>query len=337
MNPTEAAFRGIWERRYFANNGPLVRQLDDELAHHVGTRHAISVVNGFVALMLVSRALAPEGGEMIVPALGAGLTADALSWAGFTPVFCDVDEWGELDAGEVRKCITSATRGVAGVRLPGTSFDIEALETLAAEYEVALLLDARESIGGISVTRPIGAFGDAEVFSLTNLRSIDAAGGACVTTDDDELSLRLRTMRSFHPGESFVPVSVRANGKMSEAQAALGLVGLYQLNDTVAINRERLRFYAEALIGTTGAKLFRGLTSDTSNASTVVLTIDGGRASRLANLLAGAGVGATTLGKPPPGFPNADRLASRLLFVTDDGTTRERVAMICELLSRELS
>ena len=63
---TEAQLRGIFERRYFANHGPLVSKLDARFAHHVGRKHAISVVNGGLALMILSKGLDLQGGLRVL-------------------------------------------------------------------------------------------------------------------------------------------------------------------------------------------------------------------------------------------------------------------------------
>ena len=138
----ERLFRGIFARRYFTNHGPLVRELDERIAAYLGVRHATNVTNGTVALMIALRALDLRG-EVIVPSFTFPATVQAISWAGLTPVFCDVDPATHmLTAENVRKLIGPRTSGVLGVHLWGRACDPDALQKLCLENNLRLLFDA---------------------------------------------------------------------------------------------------------------------------------------------------------------------------------------------------
>ena len=253
----ERAFRGIFERRYFTNNGPLVRELDKAFAEYLGVGHAVSVINGTVGLMILAKALEISG-EVIVPALTFPATVQALSWAGLTPVFCDADLGTHAITPElVAPLIGGRTAGILGVHLWGRGCDVTGLQAMADRHGLKLFFDACHAIGCTHGGRPIGNFGTGEVFSFHATKIVNGAEGGCITTNDSALADRLRTIRNFNDGETFARVSLRINGKMSEAQAALALLSLEDVAENIAANRRRYDGYVVALAGLTGLELVR--------------------------------------------------------------------------------
>lgn len=283
----EATFRGIFERQWYTNHGPLVREFDIAFARHLGVKHAIAVNNGTVALMVAARALGFEQGEVIVPSFTFPATVQALSWAGLTPIFCDVSAATHtLTAEQVRPLITPSTVAIAGVHLWGRPCAPEALAALAEEFELALLFDAAHAVGCTHHGRPLGQFGDLATFSFHATKIVNAAEGGCIATNDDELAARARTIRSFHPGEQYAPVATRINGKMSEAQAGLALLSLAELESNIAANRRRHMIYQQRLGDLPGLRLLTPATHDTSNHQYVTVVIDGERAGLCRDQLA---------------------------------------------------
>ncbi|MBI5783958.1 MAG: aminotransferase class I/II-fold pyridoxal phosphate-dependent enzyme [Rhodocyclales bacterium] len=269
----EAAFRGIFERQWYTNHGPLVRQLDIAFAKFVGVKHAVSVTNGTLGLMILARALEIQG-EVIVPAFTFPATAQALAWGGLTPVFCDVDsKTHNLSAELVRRKITSRTRAIMGVHLWGRACAPDDLTSLAKAFSLRLIFDACHAIGCTHQGRRIGGLGDAEVFSFHATKVLNGTEGGCITTNDDILAARLRTIRSFHPSEEFAVVPLRINAKMSEAQAAFALLGLADVPRHVEANRRRYDQYCSRLADLPGLSITSYATGETNNFQYVVADI----------------------------------------------------------------
>ena len=234
----ENAFRGIFARRHFTNHGPLVRELDARFAEHLGVRHAICVTNATVGLMVAAKALDLRG-KVIVPAFTFPATVQALTWAGLTPTFCDVDpDTHTISADLAEPLVDDDTSGILGVHLWGRACDPDRLTRLCDRKDLALFFDAAHAIGCTHGGKAIGGLGRVEVFSFHATKILNGAEGGCLTTDDDELASRIRTVRNFHLSESFAPVALRINGKMSEAQAAMALLGLSGLEANIARNRD---------------------------------------------------------------------------------------------------
>jgi dTDP-4-amino-4,6-dideoxygalactose transaminase len=270
----EAAFKGIFERCYFANHGPLVKKLDHDFASFVQAKHAVCVTNGTVGLMVLAKALELTG-EVIIPAYAHPSTAVALIWAGLTPVLCDVDVNTQMITPEtIAPHITPRTSGILAVHLWGQPCTPEILETYASAQGLALLFDARYATGSSSNGRRIGNFGSGEVFSFHASKTVLGAEGGCITTNSPELADKMRTIRNFHPSESFAPVALRINGKMSEAQAALALLSMNDFVENTSANYRQFEAYRSGLSEIPGISLLEHNSSTTNSFQYIVLEID---------------------------------------------------------------
>jgi dTDP-4-amino-4,6-dideoxygalactose transaminase len=264
----------ILDRRWLTNNGPYVQEFERRVAGRVGVRHCVALCNGTVALEIAARA-AGLGGEVIVPAFTFVATAHALQWQAIRPVFCDIDpETGTIDPRDAERRITPRTTGIIGVHLWGRPCDVAALEDLARRRRLKLLFDAAHAFGCTCGGRPIGGFGDAEVFSFHATKFVNAFEGGAIATNDDDLAGRARLMRNFGFAGYDRVIYPGTNGKMSEVSAAMGLTSLESLDAFVAVNLRNIRMYREALAGIPGADLLAYDARETGNYQYVILFWD---------------------------------------------------------------
>ena len=178
----------ILDKRWLTNAGPYVQELEQRVAEIAGTRHCIAMCNGTVALEIAIRASGLRG-EVIVPSMTFVATAHALQWQEITPVFCDIDpQTYNLDPHSVEKMITPRTTGIIGVHLFGRPCDIEALDRIARQHNLKLLYDAAHALGCSYHGRPIGSFGDAEMFSFHATKFLNTFEGGAIVTNDDGLA-----------------------------------------------------------------------------------------------------------------------------------------------------
>lgn len=264
FDKVETAFRGILARRYFTNNGPLVREFEERLSEVLGIPHVIAMTNGTVALMAMAKAFCNVG-EVIVPTFTFPATVQALSWAGLTPVLCDVDPLTHMLTPElVAPLLTARSEAILGVHLWGAPCAPEALSTLAVKSGVKLLFDACHGMGCMWNARPLAAFGDAAALSFHATKIVSAAEGGCVVTHDDAVADTLREIRTFYSANTATPVA-RMNGRMSEAQAAFGLLSLEDMPANIAANRARYDVFRKGLRDCPASRCFPSPTGTTSN------------------------------------------------------------------------
>ena len=241
----KAAFNGIFARGHYTNHGPHGAELEEAVKNALGVRHAICVTNGTIALAIAARALR-LGGQVIVPAFTFPGTVQALSWAGLEPVFADVDAHTHgLTAASVAPHIGPQTSAVLGVHLWGTACDPSGLAALCDAHGLQLFYDAAHAFGCSHAGQFIGGLGRIEAFSFHATKIISGAEGGCLTTNDDEIAARARTIRNFHQAHSFADVGLRINGKMSEAQAAMALLSLRHFDRHRGRNRRIFDIYRQ--------------------------------------------------------------------------------------------
>ena len=270
MHHAEAMF----ERRWLTNNGPLVQELEQRIAAHLGVRHCVAMCNGTVALEIAIRALGLEG-EVIVPSYTFIATAHALHWQAITPVFADIDPaTHNLDPDAVRRMITPRTTGIIGVHLWGRPAPVAELQAIADEHGLQLMFDAAHAFGCSHEGRPIGGFGRCEVLSFHATKVFNTFEGGAVVTNDDALAETMRLMRNFgfsgydnvvHPG---------TNGKMPEVNAAMGLVNLESLPSFIESNRLNYASYAASLGDIEGIRLLDYTPAHNPNYQYIVVEVD---------------------------------------------------------------
>lgn len=243
----------LLDRNWLTNKGPYVQAFERRLEELLGVRHCVAICNGTVALEIAIRACGLSG-EVIVPSFTFVATAHALRWLGITPVFCDVDpETHNIDPRQVEALITPRTTGIMGVHLWGRPCDVDALRDVAERHNLRLLYDAAHALGCTHQGRPIGNFGDLEVFSFHATKFINSFEGGAVTTNDDALADRLRLLKNFGFRGYDNVIDLGTNGKMSEVSAAMGLTSLESMSDFVEVNRRNYNRYVEQLASTPGA------------------------------------------------------------------------------------
>jgi dTDP-4-amino-4,6-dideoxygalactose transaminase len=264
----------LLDRRWLTNDGVYVQQFERAVAERAGVRHCVAMCNATVALEIAVRALGMTG-EVIVPSFTFVATAHALQWQEITPVFCDVDpRTHTLDPARVEELITPRTTGILGVHLWGRACAVDALAEIAARRGLRLLFDAAHAFGCTHRGRPVGGFGDAEVFSFHATKFLNSFEGGAVVTDDGELAARVRLMKNFGFADYDEVVYVGTNGKMNEAAAAMGLTSLESMDEFVAVNRDNYARYSAGLEGTPGISLLRYDPAEASNYQYLVLEVD---------------------------------------------------------------
>lgn len=272
----ETAMRGIFERQYYNNNGPLVRELEARLRDFFGVKHALCVGNATFGLMMVADALQLSG-RVIMPSFTFIASAQSLAWCGATPVFCDVESGTQqLSPASVAEALRlyPDISAILAVNLWGGICDVHELETIAALHGIPLYFDSAQAFGCAYGGQMVGSFGQAEVFSFHATKVMSAGEGGCVTTNDDELAAKLRGMRpSYDAGDIVEPYRV-INSRMSEAQAAIALLNLDDYPLIQARNKALFDAYSQNLAGIPGIRLLHPANVSASNYQYAACTIE---------------------------------------------------------------
>ncbi|SDQ26115.1 dTDP-4-amino-4,6-dideoxygalactose transaminase [Nitrosospira multiformis] len=270
----ELSFRGIFERQYYTNQGPLTEELEEKLQQFLGVKHAICVTNATIGLMIAAEAMELSG-KVILPAFTFIASAQSLTWTDLEPVFCDIDlDTHQIAIDQISALIDRDVSAIMGVNLWGGSCNPKALSKLADAHDVQLYFDSAHSFGCTVDDTAIGNFGRAEVFSFHATKVVSATEGGCICTNDDDLAARLRNIRSSYGARKLVNVVKTANGRMSEAQAAIGLLSLEDFPVNQKNNELLYRYYETQLDAIPGLHLVRPTGVSFSNYQYVVCSVD---------------------------------------------------------------
>ena len=210
--------------------GKTVLDFEKEFANYIGVKHAISVGNGTDALVLALKAMGiGNGDEVITTPFTFFATAEAISAVGATPVFVDVDkETFNIDITKIEEKITSKTKAIMPVHIFGQSADMDEINEIAKKHNLMVIEDACQAIGGKYKGRNIGSLGDVACFSFFPTKNLGCAGdGGMIVTDNDEIAIIARALRTHGSGENGQKAYNLLNNIEEEVQKAEGA------NDTV--------------------------------------------------------------------------------------------------------
>lgn len=249
--------------------GPATRDLETDLAVTVGARHAIATSSCTTALHLavVATGIGP-GDEVILPSFTFPATANAVLYEGATPVLVDVRPDLNVDPAAVAAAVGPRTKAVIGVHLFGWPCAVDELRSICAEHGLVFIEDAACAIGTAVDGRAAGSFGDVACFSFHGRKVLTCGEGGALTTSDDDLARRLRSLRTHGADEgaaareasSSVPrparyVALGYNYRLSDVQAAIARVQLRRLSSFLDERREIAARYEEGLRDLEGLRL----------------------------------------------------------------------------------
>ena len=212
--------------------GSNVRNFESLLATYLGTRNVVVCSSGTAALhlALIAARIGP-GDEVLVPDLTYISTANAVKYVGGRVVLVDIDKdtWN-INLDDAAKKINNHTKAIIPVHLYGTPCDMDAVERFASKFDLILIEDAAEAIGGNWEGKPLGTWGDMGMFSFYGNKVITTGEGGAVVTDNDDLANTVRYFRGQAQGtQRFYHDAVGYNYRMTDIQAAIGIAQLDQI------------------------------------------------------------------------------------------------------------
>lgn len=232
--------------------GPNVRAFEAAVAAYVGVKHAISVANGTDALVLSLRALdIGPGDEVITTPFTFFATAEAISVVGATPVFADIDlQTFNLCPESAAEKITDNTRALLPVHIFGNPANMVILNQLAQARGLAVIEDAAQAFGARQGEGTVGGLGDVGCFSFYPTKVLGCYGdGGLITTDSDEVKVRLLSLRNHGASAPFTHDELGYNSRLDEVQAALLRLKLEKIEQDLSARQQVADWYDQHLSG----------------------------------------------------------------------------------------
>jgi perosamine synthetase len=191
--------------------GPHIERFEHAFAARLGDVRAISTSYGRMAFYYILKALdLPPAAEIIFPALTFWVMPEIARRAGLTPVFADVDPITfNITAQAIERAITPRTVAVVPTHLWGLPCDMEDIVSLAACRGLAVIEDCAHALGAMYHGSPVGAFGDAAIFSFQTFKPLNAYGGGMAVVRDAALATRVAHLAQADPAPSVQRVKRR--------------------------------------------------------------------------------------------------------------------------------
>ncbi len=227
----------IWESKILTNNGPYHQQFEQALCDHLGVKHIALFTNGTVALVTALQTLRIQG-EVITTPYSFVATAHSLLWNAINPVFVDVDPRTlNMDPDRIEAAITPQTTAILPVHCYGHPCDVDRIQKVADNYGLKVIYDAAHAFGVQCRDGSVLNHGDLSVLSFHATKVFTTFEGGAIVCPDAKTKQRVDHLKNFGFVDETIVVAPGINGKMSEFNAALGLLQLKGVDE--ALRRRR--------------------------------------------------------------------------------------------------
>lgn len=212
--------------------GRLVERFEKRLAETLGSPHVVAVSSGTAALhlALLAHGIGP-GDEVITTPFSFIATANAVLYAGATPVFVDIrEDTYNVDPSLIEARISKRTKAILPVHLYGCPAEMGTIGEIAARYHLSVIEDAAQALGAAIGDRAVGSLGTA-CFSFYATKNVTTGEGGAIATDDGQIAARLRLLRNHGQHTTYEHEILGYNFRMTDLQAAIGLAQLERLDE----------------------------------------------------------------------------------------------------------
>ncbi|WP_040503643.1 DegT/DnrJ/EryC1/StrS family aminotransferase [Herbaspirillum lusitanum] len=226
-----AYLQQIWANKHITNNGPFHQQLEAALADYLGVKYVCLFSNGTLALITALQALGITG-EAITSPYSFVATSHALIWNGIKPVFADIDkDTLLLDPAKIEAAITEHTTAIVPVHCYGYPCKVEAIQKIADKYKLKVIYDAAHAFGVQYKSSSVLTYGDLSILSFHATKVFNTFEGGAIICHNAEMKLRIDQLKNFGTVDEVTVVAAGINGKMSEVNAAMGLLQLQYMDE----------------------------------------------------------------------------------------------------------
>lgn len=267
--------RGIWERRWLTNAGPLHQEFEGKLASFLGVEYLSLFCNGAIALQVAFEALRINSGEVITTPFTFPATAHVAYWSHVRPVFCDIDPLTfNIDPAKIQQLIGPETRAILPVHVYGRPCDVEAIQKIAEVHGLQVVYDAAHAFGVQYKGRSLLSYGSISMLSFHATKLFTTIEGGALICGSEALRNRINFLKNFGIADEETVIGPGINGKMNEFQAAFGLLRLQGVAEEIAHRRALAGIYRDELRRVPGIFIPDDLPESETNAAYFPILVD---------------------------------------------------------------
>lgn len=227
--------------------GKVGKEFEEKLASYLGVKHCVVVSSCTSGLMLAMRGLGLTG-EVILPSFTFAASGLPLVWNSLKPVFADCDpETFCIDPTSVERLITPNTSAIIATHVFGVPCDVARLQKMADTHKLRLVYDSAHAFGSVKDGVKVGNFGDVEVFSCSPTKVLTTGEGGIVATNNESLADFVRRGRNYGDDGASKKSFPGLSARMSEFNAALGLVSLKDLPKNLTSRRAMAEYFKKKM------------------------------------------------------------------------------------------
>jgi dTDP-4-amino-4,6-dideoxygalactose transaminase len=255
----------IWNNKQLTNGGPFHQELEQALCDYLGVKHLSLFTNGTIALVTALQAMRITG-EVITTPYSFVATAHSLLWNGIKPVFVDIDPVTlNLDPAKIQAAITPQTTAIMPVHCYGNPCDVDAIQKIADTYGLKVIYDAAHAFGVKCHCGSVLNHGDMSVLSFHATKVFNTFEGGAIVCQDEKTKVRIDHLKNFGFVDEVTVIAPGINGKMSEVNAAFGLLQLKGIDKALEQRNLVDQLYRASLKGIVGIECLTEAVQSTSN------------------------------------------------------------------------
>lgn len=244
----------IWKSKWLTNNGAFHQELEKALCKYLGVQYLSLFSNGTIALITALQALRITG-EVITTPYSFVATAHSLLWNGIKPIFVDINpDTLNLDPSRIEGAITPQTTAIMPVHCYGHACAVEAIQKIADKYGLKVIYDAAHAFGVRDAGGSILRHGDLSILSFHATKVFNTFEGGAIVCPDAKTKQRIDYLKNFGFVDEVTVVAPGINGKMSEVNAAFGLLQLKYIDEALARRKEIDATYRKSLKNVQGIR-----------------------------------------------------------------------------------
>jgi dTDP-4-amino-4,6-dideoxygalactose transaminase len=236
-----------WNNQWLTNRGELVLELEEKLQNYLSSTNIIITTNGTIPLQIALK-LFGNNGEIITTPFSYVATTSSIIWENCTPVFVDIHpDYLTIDEDKIEGSITDKTTAILATHVFGNPCNVELIQKIAQKHNLKVIYDAAHCFGIKYKNTSIFNFGDISTCSFHATKIFHTAEGGAMFTKDKDLFQKMYYSHNFGHNGPLKFHGLGINGKMSELQAAMGLVVLESIDEIIKERKKVVDFYNDNL------------------------------------------------------------------------------------------
>ncbi len=247
----------IWSSKNLTNNGPFNQKFEKALAKYLKVKYVSIVNNATTGLIIAQRSLGFKG-EIITTPYSFIATTHSIYWNYFKPVFADTDSlMGNLNPAKVEKAISAKTGGILAVHNYGIPGDIKGMKSVAKTYKIPIIYDAAPALGVKVNGESILNHGDLSILSFHATKIFTTFEGGAIISKTIEMKNKIDKLINFSIKNEEEIYGLGINGKINEANAAMGLLQLKYIHQNIIKRKKIFQLYSNHLKDSTNIRILK--------------------------------------------------------------------------------